>query len=140
MATASTPPTRGRRRALDATVNLVPFIDLLSCCLAFLLITAAWSQLARIEASTAGASDALETQAPPPAVLTVHRDGYSLRSAAGSERSATDAELAAALTAIHTTDDLELHADDDVRQDRLVSAIDHARTAGFSRVALRTDG
>ena len=33
------------KRALDAALNLVPFIDLLSCCIAFLLITAAASAL-----------------------------------------------------------------------------------------------
>jgi len=42
-------PEGGGKRALDFELNLVPFIDLLSCCISFLLITAAWSQLARIE-------------------------------------------------------------------------------------------
>ena len=42
-------PGGGGKRALDFEINLVPFIDLLSCCIAFLLITAAWNQLARIE-------------------------------------------------------------------------------------------
>lgn len=42
-------PGGGGKRALDFEINLVPFIDLLSCCISFLLITAAWSQLARIE-------------------------------------------------------------------------------------------
>lgn len=35
----------GRRRSLDAEINLVPFIDLLSMCICFLLMTAVWSQL-----------------------------------------------------------------------------------------------
>lgn len=42
-------PEGGGRRTLDFDLNLVPFIDLLSCCIAFLLITAAWTQLARLE-------------------------------------------------------------------------------------------
>jgi len=42
-------PEKGGKRGLDFDLNLVPFIDLLSCCIAFLLITAAWTQLARIE-------------------------------------------------------------------------------------------
>ena len=37
------------KRTLDFDLNLVPFIDLLSCCISFLLITAAWTQLARLE-------------------------------------------------------------------------------------------
>jgi len=42
-------PEGGGKRTLDFDLNLVPFIDLLSCCISFLLITAAWTQLARIE-------------------------------------------------------------------------------------------
>ena len=42
-------PGGGGKRALDFELNLVPFIDLLSCCISFLLITAAWTQLSRIE-------------------------------------------------------------------------------------------
>src|ERR1041384_6396333 len=42
-------PGGGGKRTLDFDLNLVPFIDLLSCCISFLLITAAWNQLARIE-------------------------------------------------------------------------------------------
>ena len=30
-------------KPLDAAINLVPFIDLLSCCISFLLITAVWT-------------------------------------------------------------------------------------------------
>ena len=42
-------PESGGKRGLDFELNLVPFIDLLSCCISFLLITAAWTQLARLE-------------------------------------------------------------------------------------------
>ena len=38
------------KKALDANLNLVPFIDLLSCCISFLLITAVWTHMARINA------------------------------------------------------------------------------------------
>lgn len=34
-----------RRRSLDADINLVPFIDLLSMCICFLLMTAVWTQI-----------------------------------------------------------------------------------------------
>lgn len=36
---------RGGRRSLNAAINLVPFIDLLSFCISFLLITAVWTQM-----------------------------------------------------------------------------------------------
>jgi biopolymer transport protein TolR len=38
----------GRRKSLDAEINLVPFIDLLSMCICFLLMTAIWVELSSI--------------------------------------------------------------------------------------------
>jgi biopolymer transport protein ExbD len=38
------------RRALDTEINLIPMIDLLICCISFLLITAVWSHMSRINA------------------------------------------------------------------------------------------
>jgi hypothetical protein len=45
---------KGRRKAVDADLNLVPYIDLLTCMVAFLLITAVWSQLARLSVAQRG--------------------------------------------------------------------------------------
>src|SRR5215208_486730 len=45
---------RGRRRSLDAMINVVPAIDLLSCCITFLLVTAVWTQISRLQASQYG--------------------------------------------------------------------------------------
>lgn len=44
-------PTKGGKRTVDFTVNLVPTIDLLSVLISFLLITAVWTELARINSS-----------------------------------------------------------------------------------------
>ena len=38
---------RGRRRSLDLTINVVPAIDLLSCCITFLLVTAVFQVFLR---------------------------------------------------------------------------------------------
>jgi biopolymer transport protein TolR len=51
----------GRRRSLDAEVNLVPFIDLLSMCICFLLMTAVWTQLGAVQVKQANGSEAAET-------------------------------------------------------------------------------
>jgi biopolymer transport protein ExbD len=40
----------GKRKSMDSEVNMIPFIDLLFVTIAFLLITAVWSQMARINA------------------------------------------------------------------------------------------
>jgi len=48
------PATKGGKKALDAELNLVPFIDLLSCCISFLLITAVWTQIAGLQVASSG--------------------------------------------------------------------------------------
>ncbi len=40
----------GKRRAVDSDINMIPFIDLLMVTISFLLITAVWSHMARINA------------------------------------------------------------------------------------------
>jgi biopolymer transport protein ExbD len=40
----------GKRRSLDSDINMIPFIDLLMVTISFLLITAVWSHMARINA------------------------------------------------------------------------------------------
>lgn len=47
------------KRSMDHSLPLVPFIDFLLCVISFLLITAVWSQMARINADAAvpGRSD-----------------------------------------------------------------------------------
>ena len=44
-----TPAGGGGKKPVDFQLNLVPFIDLLSVLISFLLITAVWTQIARIE-------------------------------------------------------------------------------------------
>lgn len=41
---------KGGKKALDSEINMIPFIDLLMVTIAFLLITAVWSHMARINA------------------------------------------------------------------------------------------
>jgi biopolymer transport protein ExbD len=41
---------RGERRARNHDLPLVPFIDFMLCLVAFLLVTAVWSRMARLEA------------------------------------------------------------------------------------------
>jgi biopolymer transport protein ExbD len=51
---------RRKKKALDAVINVVPAIDLLSCCITFLLYTAVWTQIARLQVQQLG------TGAPEP--------------------------------------------------------------------------
>ena len=75
-------PESGKKgkKALDATLNLVPFIDLLSCCISFLLITAVWTQIAGLQvASSGGPPDPDKKQEQTIDVkLLMSEKGYSL--------------------------------------------------------------
>jgi biopolymer transport protein TolR len=51
MSVSIEPQGRGSKRSLNASLNLVPYIDLLTCMVAFLLITAVWTQLAQLKTS-----------------------------------------------------------------------------------------
>jgi biopolymer transport protein ExbD len=42
---------KGRRRSLDSDINMIPMIDLLMVTISFLLITAVWTHMARIDAN-----------------------------------------------------------------------------------------
>jgi biopolymer transport protein TolR len=44
-----------RKKSLDAIINVVPAIDLLSCCITFLLYTAVWTQISRLQVQQFGA-------------------------------------------------------------------------------------
>jgi biopolymer transport protein ExbD len=131
------------RRALDATMNLVPFIDLLSCCIAFLLITAVWTTVARVDVATAGRSVAGEEEAPataPPWTLYVARDGWSLRAPDGATLAAAHETLAELLRAHAVAEPLVVRASDDVSYATLVDALDVARAAGIRTISLAGDG
>ena len=57
MASVSGGGSSGGRKSLDAEINLVPFIDLLSMCICFLLMTAVWTQLASVQVKQANGTD-----------------------------------------------------------------------------------
>src|SRR4051794_29040465 len=54
----------GRRRSLDAEINLVPFIDLLSMCICFLLMTAVWIQIGALPVKQSRGTDAAPSATP----------------------------------------------------------------------------
>jgi len=85
---APTPTGKGGKKPLDASLNLVPFIDLLSCCISFLLITAVWTQLARMDVQQKGQSSAGASDEKPPEnvvqlTLFIDKDGYTFAKSTG---------------------------------------------------------
>lgn len=53
------------KKALDTTINLVPFIDLMAVTIVFLIMTAVWTQLGRLQVSQAGQNAAEEQPQDP---------------------------------------------------------------------------
>lgn len=56
------------KKPLDTTINLVPFIDLMAVTIVFLIMSAVWTQLGRLQVSQQG-QNADDT--PPPDVKTL---------------------------------------------------------------------
>ena len=78
----------GGKKAVDAEISLIPFIDLLLCCIMFLLVTAVWNQLARINANQQQPGQQAPEDQPPPEervklILQVQNSGFVLASTAG---------------------------------------------------------
>lgn len=65
--------SHGRR--LDHDLPLLPFIDFMLCLLAFLMMTAIWTQMARLKASAEGPGQSgIEQEQPPPRLHLTVRD------------------------------------------------------------------
>ncbi len=56
---------RGGRRSVDSEINMIPMIDLLMVTISFLLITAVWSHMSRINANAQVPGQEATTPAPP---------------------------------------------------------------------------
>jgi biopolymer transport protein ExbD len=74
-----------KRKALDAVINVVPAIDLLSCCIAFLLFTAVWTQISRLQAQQFGTPSEQTAEVKPALTVTllIGARGYLLQTSAG---------------------------------------------------------
>src|SRR5256885_15748190 len=76
---------RGGKKPQDAELNLVPFIDLLSCCISFLLITAVWTQIAGLQVASSGGPPEPQTRQETIDVrLLLNDKGYQLTMAGAS--------------------------------------------------------
>jgi biopolymer transport protein ExbD len=93
MASVSVGGGHGGKKSVDHSIPLVPFIDLLLCCVMFLLVTAVWNQLARLNANQQQPGQPKEQMDTPPEepkiklILQVQSSGYVLATSAG-ERTA----------------------------------------------------
>ena len=132
------------RKTVDSEIPLVPFIDLLLCCVMFLLVTAVWNQLAAVEANTSAAT------APPdsrtvaleelPVTLELTEHDVAVRFPDGSSQRATLAELPDTLARVPAAQVLDVLPDDNVSHWRLIEALSALRGAGHERLRLPAAG
>jgi biopolymer transport protein ExbD len=155
MASISAGGGHGGKKSLDHSIPLVPFIDLLLCCVMFLLVTAVWNQLARINANQNQPGQP-QMDTPPPEepqiklILQVQATGFVLATTAG-ERTAIpkngDAydieELVKKLKERRELEpnrkDLTIAPEDGVRYEDVVKAMDVVVGEGYEAMSL-SDG
>jgi len=152
---APTPSGKGGKKALDASINLVPFIDLLSCCLSFLLITAVWTQLARMDVTqkSKAPSGAVEDQPQPTVQLTlyVNKDGYIFSKSTGEstpiEMKGDEYDYVKLAETMQQAkkdhpdkDDITIKSDDNVIYNKIIKTMDVVISAKFPNVSLTDKG
>ena len=73
-------PGAGGKRSVDVDINLVPFIDMMSCLLSFLMLTVVWNRLAKIDIDSPlpkASTTPSEPKDPPKDIaLFVDHDGF----------------------------------------------------------------
>ena len=75
------------KKSVNSEIPLIPFIDLLLCCVMFLLVVAVWNQLARLDANQQQPGQQAPNEPPPEEkiklVVQIQETGYVIASTAG---------------------------------------------------------
>lgn len=141
--------TEGGSNKLDVDLNLVPFIDLLSTLVLFLLLTVVWVQVAAIPAtvdSKGGKSSASQTQNK--LIVTLRQKNFELNwpsalSSRGLPRSVKSTQqlipIIQKLLKDGSTFPASVGGDDSVDYGEVITALDILKEAGLTQVALSTE-
>lgn len=62
------------KKSIDFEVNLVPFIDMLSTCLSFLLLTMVWTYVGTVDTNQAIGAETASGNNPPSLVVQLDKD------------------------------------------------------------------
>jgi len=151
MAGVSTGGGQGGKKSVDSEIPLVPFIDLLLCCVMFLLVTAVWNQMASLNANldAPGAPES-EMTAPDsalPLTVLIDHDGYRLSTELGDETripltneshdtGALRAQLERRMQLAPGENRVVVSADDGIQYAQVVEAMDVFAGTGFDSVTV----
>ena len=141
-----------QKGSVNVELNIVPFIDLMSCLTAFLLVTAVWVNVANLRNEPAGrAHDQMDTAEHPKVAILLDSDSIQVTatpSGQGVQLPANDWEkLAAALKDFQLAEEtprVEIAAlstdAHPIAYEALVAAMDTAMKAGFPDVGVTDPG
>src|SRR6478736_4146822 len=145
--------SKSGKKPLNADLNLVPYIDLLTCMVAFLLITAVWSQLARLNVHQKGQGQAGEATPPEKVfklIVLVNDSGFNLvadqdQQPIPKKGDSYDYEkLGDELKKIKDTHadktDIQVASDDSIHFEILVKTMDTALSSRFPDISLIDSG
>ncbi len=133
--------------SVNVELNIVPFIDLMSCLTAFLLVTAVWIQIANVPTTPAGRGGGSATEPPQKLAILVETDAIDVfASPSGEARHLAAGDWAGvrgALRALAPQDErpqVEVAANSTaahpIAYQELVHALDTAIAAGFPDVGV----
>ncbi|MCA9606881.1 MAG: biopolymer transporter ExbD [Myxococcales bacterium] len=143
----------GSKKSVDAEIPLIPFIDLLLCCVMFLLVTAVWNKLSSLEGHLDAPGNPQSTIDQPnpedlPLTVRIDHDGYQLSTGLGDEtRIPLAAEGSWDLAALSehlrerhriapNDERVIVTADDGVEYSQMVAALDVFAGTGYSAVTV----
>lgn len=141
---------RGGKHSLGAELNLVPFIDLMSTCITFLLATAVWTQTSTIEVEQAiGEPPPADPQDKPVNPLMIHisergvwlgretaNGKFVARSPSGYDWDSVKRELEADHNQYPTEVQATIRTDDGIVYEHMIMALDLTRSLGYEKTLL----
>ncbi len=140
------------RKPLDTAINLVPFIDLMAVTISFLIMTAVWSQVGRLQVGSAGQAEAAPQEPAPaltlvvtPRELSLLGDGAPVErySLARDERgrwqlSKLQEQLKGMRSRFATLSNISFRVEDAVRYEDLIRLVDGCVEVGLENVSIES--
>lgn len=148
----------GRGRQVNVELNLVPFIDLMSVLITFLLIAAVWTQVSMLQIGSSLYGKKSDTEAPPKPtpfadivlkvdvkaegfILTIGKQVFSLpRLAEEYDKEGLRAQLVRVKEVYPEKVDSIVAVSDDLPYELLIIVMDQLRKAGFPAISVATGG